>query len=136
VSESERDVRDWLRAFAAAVRSRDYAAGRALFAPDVRGFGSVAVLADGLEALEAEQWRRVWDATEGFDFHAGSVAIRVSGDLALATALWSSTGIDPDRKPYPRAGRATLVLARGASGWRAVHSHFSFEPEAPADRSP
>ena len=60
------ELRDWLDAFAAAVRAVDYAAGERLFAPDVVGFGTVGVLLCGRDTLMQLQWRRVWGATSGF----------------------------------------------------------------------
>jgi ketosteroid isomerase-like protein len=51
-----------------------------------------------------------------------TLAVRPLGtDVALATARWTLSGGDrPDR-----TGWFTLVLQRGAAGWRAVHDHSS-----------
>jgi hypothetical protein len=100
---------EWLDAFAAAVRTRNYAAARRLFAPGVIGFGTVACV-DSLDNLELLQWRQVWEATSGFRFETATVL----GDAIAAT--WSSDG--------GRRGRATIVLAEGL----AVHTHFSLSP--------
>jgi ketosteroid isomerase-like protein len=121
------DVARWLEEFAAAVRAADYARGAALFDPGALGFGTVAERAEGLDVLIREQWRHVWDATEGFRFDAGA-RIEVEGGLAWVAATWSSQGFAADGEPFPRVGRATIVLRRGAGGWRAVHTHFSLAP--------
>ncbi|HEX8913607.1 MAG TPA: nuclear transport factor 2 family protein [Humisphaera sp.] len=123
------DVRAWLDAFAAAVRSADYAAGEPLFAPDVVGFGTVGVLLNGRAALVASQWRRVWGATSGFRFDYDRLACGGTGDTAWAAVPWSSTGHAADGTRYPRSGRATYVLARRAGRWVAVHSHHSLDPD-------
>jgi len=124
----ESEVERWLRAFAKAVRERDYTAGRSLFAPDVVAFGTVADRAEGIDALVARQWRVVWETTRGFEFDAGSLRGERHGDRAWIAAAWSSvaTGAHADRRR--RTGRATLVLARDERGWRALHTHFSLEP--------
>jgi len=118
------EIETWLRAFAAAVRARDYAAGAALFAEDVVAFGSVAARADGLDALRERQWRVVWEDTRGFDFDYATLCCEALGERAWAAATWSSASEADER----RAGRATLVFARDGAGWRAVHSHFSLVP--------
>jgi ketosteroid isomerase-like protein len=121
-------IEAWLRAFAASVRARDYAAGAALFARDVVGFGSAAARVEGLDALVEHQWRVVWETTRDFDFDYASISCGASDDLAWAAATWSSA--DAAATGACRAGRATLVFARDGSVWRAVHSHFSLVPES------
>jgi len=113
---------------AAAVRAADYARGAALFDPGALGFGTVAERAQGLDVLMRDQWRHVWDATEGFRFHLDGARIEVEGDLACAASGWSFKGFAADGAPIPRVGRATIVLRRGKDGWRAVHTHFSLSP--------
>ena len=56
-------VRLWFERLAACMRAVDYAGARALFAEDVVGFGSVAGFVTGREALETEQWHKVWPVT-------------------------------------------------------------------------
>ncbi|MBI3635812.1 MAG: VOC family protein, partial [Candidatus Rokubacteria bacterium] len=53
-------LRDWLTAWQGRVRAVDFAGGRALCAPDVFGFGTYAEFVDGLDAVEAGQWRHIW----------------------------------------------------------------------------
>lgn len=125
-------VERWMADFAAAVRRRDFAAGRAMFFEGVTSFGTVAGRADGLDALQSRQWEQVWPFTRGFQFLDATARIDVSGDRAWATAEWRSEGIAEDGKTFPRSGRATLILHRHGSGWLAHHTHFSFDPAAAA----
>ena len=123
------ELHDWLEAFAAAVRSVDYAAGERLFAPDVVGFGTVGVVLSGLETLMDAQWRRVWGATSGFRFDMRQLSVGVDGDLAWLAVPWSSrTGRNGGDGPHDRSGRATYVLQRRGGRWLAVHSHHSIDP--------
>lgn len=119
------EIERWLRAFARAVRERDYAAGAALFAPEVIAFGTVAERADGADALAARQWRVVWETTRGFDFDYATLRCEVCGDRAWVASSWSSVADAGDRR---RVGRASLVLKREGDRWRAIHSHFSLAP--------
>jgi ketosteroid isomerase-like protein len=122
-------IERWLDAFAGAVRAADYARGAELFDPNVLGFGTVIDRAEGREMLAERQWRLVWGETRGFRFDPAA-RITVLQDLACVAATWSSTGFDKAGEPFPRAGRATIVLRRGAKGWLAVHTHFSLCPAA------
>ena len=125
---AEAEVRDWLEAFAAAVRSEDYAAGERLFAPDVVGFGTVGVVLSGRETLMESQWRRVWGVTSGFRYDMRQLSVGVDGDTAWLAVPWSSrTGRCGDG-PHDRSGRATYVLQRRNGRWLAVHSHHSLDP--------
>lgn len=119
------EIEAWLRAFARAVRERDYAAGASLFAPEVVAFGTVAERVEGVGELAARQWRVVWETTHGFDFDYGSLRCEVCGDRAWIASSWSSLADAGNRR---RAGRASLVLKRSEDRWRAIHSHFSLAP--------
>ena len=125
------EIRAWLDAFAAAVRAADYEAGRRLFAGEVAGFGTVAVMFRDLDALVESQWKRVWGVTSGFRFHTEHLACGVEGDHAWVAAPWTSQGRTRDGRTFDRHGRATYVLERRDGRWLAVHSHHSLDP-APA----
>src|SRR5438093_1397162 len=60
----------WLRTFEAAVRARDFAAGRALFADDAVAFGTWARAVAGLDHIIREQWQNVWPRIRDFRFEA------------------------------------------------------------------
>lgn len=132
-------VEAWLDAFAARVRARDFAGGRALFAREAHGFGTVARVVRSLDALEREQWSRVWPVTSGFRFERRGLRIEASPDglLAVAMATWKACNRpSPARTVFDRRGRATVVLRRAgaAAPWIAEHTHFSFDPPARARR--
>ena len=121
-------ISNWLRDFARAVRERDIDSGRAMFAPEVVGFGTVASTASGLDDLVDRQWLQVWPFTEGFDFDYSRLSVMSVDGLAWAAVPWHSVGFDEDGKPYDRHGRATIVLHRDQTHWHAVHTHFSLVP--------
>jgi len=53
------DLHDWLKEFSAAVRRRDVAAGKNLFASHFVAFGTLAVRVNRLDDLVARQWQAV-----------------------------------------------------------------------------
>jgi ketosteroid isomerase-like protein len=127
---SRAELVEWLDAFAAAVRSVDYPAGRAMFADDVVGFGTVGVMLKGLATLEASQWRHVWGVTSGFHFHIDHLAWGESGEVAWAAVPWTSWGRDPHGQTFERRGRGTYILHRRGGRLLAVHTHHSLDPAA------
>src|SRR5437667_8682710 len=120
-------LEQWLRAFEAAVRARDFAGGRTLFADDAVAFGTWARAVAGLDNIEREQWHNVWPRIRGFHFEPGA-HVRTSGDSAWIAGGWSTEVTGPDGRPFTRPGRGTFVLERRAGKWLAVHSHFSLLP--------
>lgn len=127
-------IREWHERFAASVRGRDFDAGRNLFAPHVKGFGTVVEFAANRRDLEQEQWSRVWPHTAGFRFLPSPVEVLPSADdsQVCVLTLWESEGIRPDGSRFHRRGRCTTVLRRDAStacGWVAVHTHYSKSPD-------
>jgi ketosteroid isomerase-like protein len=128
-------VRAWVAAFGSNVAAVDFDAARELFDDEVVAFGTWSELLDGLDELEARQWRNVWPTITDFAFDVEGTTVLSSPDglQAVAVAPWSSTGFGPDGQPFDRPGRATLVLQRGDIGamWRAVHSHFSLGRDVP-----
>ena len=118
----------WLDRFAAAVRGRDLAAGKKLFADDVVAFGTIGVLLHGRDQLMTRQWSRVWPVTSGFRFDLDRAMCGSAGELAWAAAQWSSTA-QRDSTPYLRHGRASFVFRRERGLWAAIHSHFSLDPD-------
>lgn len=124
------DIRSWLEAFSAAVRAVDYERGRAMFAPDVVGFGTFATMLVGLDNLVAGQWRHIWGVTRDFAFRLDVLRGGVAGDHAWAAVPWDSRGQNPDGSWYDRPGRATFVFERRDGRWLAVHSHLSLVPTA------
>jgi ketosteroid isomerase-like protein len=117
----------WLEVFQAAVRGRDFAGGRALFAADAVAFGTWARAVAGLDNIEREQWHNVWPRIRGFHFDADT-RVRTSGDHAWIAGSWGTEVTGPDGRPFNRPGRGTFVLERRDGRWLAVHSHFSLLP--------
>jgi len=117
----------WLRTFEAAVRARDFAAGRALFADDAVAFGTWARAVAGLDNIIREQWQNVWPRIRDFRFEADA-RVRTSGNSAWIAGGWLTEVTGVDGRPFTRPGRGTFVLERRAGTWLAVHSHFSLLP--------
>ena len=129
------DLENWLRLFSKAVRGRDFSAGRALFDGAVTAFGTVCSRAESLDELVSCQWQAVWPQTTGFDFDYVTARAMTAVDWATVIAGWRSTGFANGGKPVERLGRATLVLHKSAAGWKAVHTHFSINPQS-SDHDP
>jgi ketosteroid isomerase-like protein len=117
----------WLQTFEAAVRARDFAAGRTLFADDAVAFGTWARAVAGLDNIVREQWQNVWPRIRGFHFEPGA-SVRTLGDSAWIAGGWLTEVTGPDGRPFTRPGRGTFVLEKRAGKWLAVHSHFSLLP--------
>jgi len=124
---SESEVSTWLTEFEAAVRARDFATGRRMFAPDAVAFGTWARAVTGLDNIEREQWHNVWPRIRNFHFEE-QPTVRATGDSAWLAASWSSDATGPDGTPFERHGRATFILGRRDGRWVAVHSHVSLLP--------
>jgi ketosteroid isomerase-like protein len=135
MSDEESNVQAWVGAFGRLVAGLDFAAARQMFAPEVVAFGTWSELLEGIDELEAKQWRQVWPTIDGFGFDVAGTRALLSPDglQAVAMAPWTSTGFGPDGAPFERPGRATFVLQRASADgdWLAVHSHFSLARDVP-----
>ncbi len=118
----EADIRRQLAASADAFNRADLPGHLAIYDP-----GVTFMTKDGprpgvapIEKAFRESYFRDGRAIQQLRFE--ELAIRPLGsDVALATARWTLSGGDkPDQ-----SGWFTLVLQRGAAGWRAVHDHSS-----------
>lgn len=133
------EIRAWFERWAAHVRARDFDAARALFSPDVIGFGTRMHIVHGLDRLEQNQWRHVWPTIEGFQFIVDELHVSASdaADSAWGVVPWVSTGYREDGSAFDRPGRATVIFVRGGDptitpgGWLAVHTHISLAPGTP-----
>ena len=126
-------ARDWLCAFSSAVRARDYEGGRALFSPNVVAFGTFSPTLCGLDDLEANQWRHIWENTRDFEFEFGSLQSGGCADFLWVAARWNSYGQTHDGESFLRTGRATFALQKCGEKWLAVHSHHSLDPRKSDD---
>lgn len=121
-------ARAWLTEMHDCVRAVDFERARALFRPDVVGFGTYSGVLDGLDHLVAGQWSNVWPTISGFAFDLNEVRASADGDLLWAACPWDSVGTRPDGSTFDRPGRMTVILVRDGGLWRAAHTHFSLYP--------
>ena len=121
-------ARTWLTEMHTCVRAVDYERARALFRPDVVGFGTYSGILDGLDHLVAGQWSNVWPTIRDFTFNLDEVRASRDGNLLWAACPWDSVGTRPDGSPFARPGRMTVILVREGDAWRAAHTHFSLYP--------
>lgn len=131
----EDELRSWFDEWGGYVQSRDFDSARALFHPDVAGFGTHMRIVHGLSHLERDQWRNVWPTISDFQFRTDAMEAGASNDGLLAWAIvpWTSTGYREDAAPFERPGRATVIFTREHwnEPWRAIHTHFSLAPGTP-----
>ena len=130
-TESLAPLRDWFREWNACLLAVDFSGARALFSPDVSGFGTHAEVVFGLDRLEFEQWRNVWPQIRDFHFEVERLHGAISGELAWAAVPWTSTGFHSDGTPFARPGRASVILRREGGHWLAIHTHVSLVPGTP-----
>ncbi|MEI9862976.1 MAG: nuclear transport factor 2 family protein [Limisphaerales bacterium] len=124
---------EWMKVFSKAVRDRDFATGRKLFAGDVTAFGTVYFRVDDLDELVSGQWQMVWPRTADFDFNYDSARTVMTSELATVMAEWKSITLDGAQKSLLRHGRVTIVLQKSDNAWKAVHTHFSINPHSTHD---
>jgi catechol 2,3-dioxygenase-like lactoylglutathione lyase family enzyme/ketosteroid isomerase-like protein len=121
-------LREWLGTLQACVRAVDFERGRALCDPGLIAFGTVAEFVVGLDAVMAQQWRRVWPNIREFTIRSDEALGGITGDTAWVAASWTSLGTRPDGSTFPRPGRLTIIFARHDGRWLATHTHFSLTP--------
>lgn len=127
------EILQWLEVFSGFVRAVDYAGARPMWHPELLAFGTYSDVIQGLETAIATQWDNVWPRTAQFAFNLAGTHVLASGDGSMAVAVtpWTSTGYAQDGTPFDRPGRATMVFARDAAGWRCAHSHMSLNRGVP-----
>ena len=135
---SEKDthaIREWFATWGNQVAAVDFVSARALFHPEVIGFGTFMDVVRGLDRLETQQWRSIWPTIEGFHFLVDQLVADVSedGKHAYGIVPWMSTGFHDDGTTYDRPGRATVLFTRDNTSepWRAIHTHISLAPGTP-----
>lgn len=128
-------VKSWFAEWGARVAAVDFAGARRYFDESVIGFGTWMDLVEGLDWLEAEQWRNVWPTIRDFRHDTDTLRVAVSPDrrMAVGMLVWTSTGFAESGMPYDRPGRTTAVLVRDslAAPWRAIHTHISLFRDVP-----
>ena len=126
----EADVRAVVAAFGKALAAGDSTAAIALLHPEV-----VIFEGGGWETLDDYRrghLRADISAVQSLKQETLRDVIRVSGDLALSTREYSSTGMRGERA-VDNVGAETMVLLRTPTGWKIRHIHWSSRARRRAD---
>ena len=135
-ADDRAEIKTWFDQWGAHVAAKEFTPARDLFATEALGFGTWMDYVEGLDALEARQWRSVWPTIQNFHHRTDdALQVTVSPDRlqAVGLVLWTSTGFDEDGQPFERPGRTTGVFTRTAIGaaWLCVHTHVSLARGVP-----
>jgi ketosteroid isomerase-like protein len=130
-----RSVEEWFVRWAELVANVDIKRVRELFVDDAIAFGSRVEMVRTRDELEAEQWRLVWPTMADYRYDLSTLEVIVSPDrlMAVAAAIFRSTGFHQDGTTFDRPGRVTASLMRARPGapWFATHTHVSLKPGTP-----
>jgi ketosteroid isomerase-like protein len=134
--EDRRSIAEWFENWAALVAAVDIKRVREMFVEDAFAFGSKVEMVATRDALEAEQWRIVWPTMEDYRYDLDTLQVAISPDrlMAVAAAIFNSTGFHKDGSRFDRPGRCTAALMRVSleAPWYALHTHVSLKPGTPA----
>ena len=122
----ESAVRSAVAAFGRALASGDSTAALAVLHPDV-----VIFEGGGWESFDEYRKGHLgadMRALQGVKQETLRDAIRISGDLALATREYATTTTTNER----RVGVETMVLLRTSDGWKIRHIHWSSRRPRPS----
>lgn len=133
--EQRAEIAAWFEEWAGYVSAVNFQRARALFHPEVVGFGTYMEYVRGLDELERQQWRSIWGTISDFRFLTDRLICGVAGDGRQAWGIvpWTSTGYNEDGSTFERPGRATVLFVRDedAGRWLAIHTHISLSPGTP-----
>jgi len=123
-------IKKWFDDWGEMVATERFEDARELFDPGAIGFGTWMDLVEGLDQLEAKQWRSIWGTISDFRHETTkTLKVIVSPDRLMASGLvtWTSIGFHEDGKQYDRPGRTTSIFVRGhlEYRWRSIHTHVS-----------
>ncbi len=123
-------IKEWFDDWGDMVATQRFEDARELFDPAAIGFGTWMDLVEGLDQLEAKQWRSIWGTISGFRHETTkTLKVIVSPDRLMASGLatWTSIGFHEGGEQYERPGRTTSIFVRGALAhrWRSIHTHVS-----------
>ncbi len=134
--EDRQSIADWFEKWGALVAAVDFKRAREIYTEDVIAFGSLGKMLTTRDALEQEQWRKVWPTVADYRYDLSTLEIVTSPDrlMAIGAAVFHSTGFHADGSTFERVGRVTATLMREAVGapWYATHTHVSLRPGTPA----
>ncbi len=126
-------VKTWFSQLGRYCATRDFDRARSLMDDGVVSFGTKARAATGLNQLDRDQWKNVWEYIEDFAIDLDSIRGGGSDSLAWGASRWTSTGFHADGTSFHRPGRASVVLHRKDGRWTAIHTHFSLDPGTPQE---
>jgi ketosteroid isomerase-like protein len=126
-------VKTWFSELGRYCASRDFDRARSLIDDNVVSFGTRARAATGLNQLDRDQWKNVWEFIEDFEIDVESIRGGGADSLAWGASRWTSTGFDADGRSFHRPGRASVVLEKMDGRWTAIHTHFSLDPGTPQE---
>ena len=123
-------IKQWFDDWGGMVANERFEDARELFDPAAIGFGTWMDLVEGLDQLEAKQWRSIWGTISDFRHETSkTLKVIVSPDRLMASGLvtWTSIGFHEDGEKYDRPGRTTSIFVREhlAHRWRSIHTHVS-----------
>jgi ketosteroid isomerase-like protein len=124
-------LRAWFGLLGRYCAAVDFDSAEAIFASDVVSFGTRAQIVAGIEHLRRNQWEGIWPNIDAFVLDVDAVQGGGDDKTAWGVTTWTSTGFDPEHRPFDRPGRATVILERRDGRWLAVHTHFSLAPGTP-----
>lgn len=134
--DDRRSIVDFFARWGALVGQVDFRRARDLYTEDVIAFGSLGKMMASREALEAEQWRKVWPTLADYTHDLSTLEVVVSPDrlMAMGAVMAPTTGIHKDGSRFERPVRVTATLMREAvdAPWFMTHTHVSLVPGTPA----
>ena len=139
--KDKRDIEAFIRAFFDAGKTKDLSALADFHAPwdQFTKFDENPPSArqNSEEAFVYEQ--AAFAIISDYSYLIDELRIYLMGDVAVATFYLTYSGMfvndySFEGSPVRARTRATMVMARTAKGWKAVHEHLSRIPDAPQKR--
>jgi ketosteroid isomerase-like protein len=134
--DDRHSIAEFFERWGSLVGNVDFRRARGLYTDDVIAFGSLGKTMTSREALEAEQWRKVWPTLADYRHDLSTLEIVISPDrlMAMGAVMAPTIGIHKDGSHFERPVRVTATLMREAVGapWYMTHTHVSLVPGTPA----
>lgn len=138
-SGAEQEVRKLVSEMDRAFAKNDVAYFESVLADDYVLAGTDGKTKTRAELL-AEMRKEVEKPTYKLTANASEdVRVRVSGDMAVVTAIWRMTTVGPESnpwEPHKDEGRYTTVLQRRGGRWVVVADHVTERPHTPEEFEP
>ncbi len=109
-----------------------------LFAPEYRSYNPDGTSRNRTEVLERMKKEKATPAFKLAALTSDDVKVKVSGNLAVVTAGWKSTGtsVDGDGTPHNDEGYYTAVYEKRNGRWLLFTDHATEKPHTPAELEP